>query len=80
MREETGFLAGQLLIDFDEWMRLLPRGWSYCPCAKPVSIADEPAFAEDAAGVPRRWHRACLEADKREQLAKRARKREQQRR
>lgn len=75
MRDDEDGFAGQLRIDFDAWLRRLPRGWSYCPCGKPVSIADEPAFAEDAAGMPRKWHRACLDADVAEQRAKRARKR-----
>lgn len=67
-------LIGQLEIDFAAELRRLPRGWFYCPCGGLVSLADEPAFAPDAAGNMRPWHRACVTKDHAEQRAKRARR------
>ena len=68
-------LDGQLVIDFANELRRPLPGWSYCPCGKLVSLADEPAFAEDAAGNMRAWHRLCRMSEHDEQRAKRARKR-----
>ena len=58
------FLSGQRLIDFDDWLRLPPPGHKRCPCGQFVSLADEPLFAEDAAGNMRAWHRPCLDEDR----------------
>lgn len=68
-------LVGQRLIDFAAELRKAPRGWRYCPCSKLVSLADEPAFAEDAAGNMRAWHRLCRMAEHDEQRAKQMRRR-----